>query len=138
MTPETTTDAPRDFATYPLTPYEQAILHLAHFDLAHHSLVAKIEAILKSRRSIGASGEQEAVLSSALDALTEEVKKPKPEWGKLEWIDSREVVGRHIKCLRQYAVECFPEDANGQIHFARAIMEGVAAELEETFGPFVS
>lgn len=140
MTSETTTDAP------PLTPYEQAVLHLAHFDLNRHSLLSKVDNVLKSRRPIGTSQTQEAVLSSELNALFDEAGRPKPEWGQIEKSQTiavltpemRAVVAREVKCLRRYAVECFPEVTNGQVHFARAIMEGVAAELEETFGPFVS
>lgn len=38
------------------------------------------------------------------------------------------------KCLREQSAECFPEE-NGQKHFARLIMEGVADELDAAFNP---
>lgn len=37
--------------------------------------------------------------------------------------------------LRKWAAECFPADASGQVHFTRALMEGVADELDEAFNP---
>lgn len=39
------------------------------------------------------------------------------------------------RMLRLYGAECFPADENGQIHFARAIMEAIAGELDEHFNP---
>lgn len=37
---------------------------------------------------------------------------------------------RSAKALRRWGPECFPADANGQVHFARALMESVADDLE--------
>jgi hypothetical protein len=41
----------------------------------------------------------------------------------------------NAKTLRLYGAECFPADENGQIHFARAIMEAVADNLDEHLNP---
>lgn len=38
-------------------------------------------------------------------------------------------------CLRNYAVECFPEVVDGKKHFARVMMEAVAEDLDDTFNP---
>lgn len=41
-----------------------------------------------------------------------------------------EAIDGAAKTLRKWAPECFPADANGQVHFARALMESVAGDLE--------
>lgn len=41
-----------------------------------------------------------------------------------------EAAARSSKALRRWAPECFPTDANGQVHFARALMESVADDLD--------
>jgi len=46
----------------------------------------------------------------------------------------RAEAAKQAKCLREQSSECFPEE-NGQKHFARLIMEGVADELDAAFNP---
>jgi hypothetical protein len=46
----------------------------------------------------------------------------------------RAEAAKQAKCLREQSAECFPEE-NGQKHFARLIMEGVADELDAAFNP---
>jgi len=46
----------------------------------------------------------------------------------------RAEAAKQSKCLREQSAECFPEE-NGQKHFARLIMEGVADELDAAFNP---
>lgn len=46
----------------------------------------------------------------------------------------RAEAAKQVKCLREQSAECFPEE-NGQKHFARLIMEGVADELDAAFNP---
>jgi ubiquinone biosynthesis protein UbiJ len=41
-----------------------------------------------------------------------------------------EAAERSIASIRKWAPECFPADANGQVHFARSLMESVADDLE--------
>lgn len=48
----------------------------------------------------------------------------------------RAEAAKQAKCLRKWAAECFPADGNGQVHFARALMEGVAEELDEAFNRY--
>jgi hypothetical protein len=48
----------------------------------------------------------------------------------------RDVAAAQARSLRRWAAETFPPDANGQVHFARALMEGVADELDEQFNPW--
>lgn len=48
----------------------------------------------------------------------------------------RAEAAKQAKCLRKWAAEIFPADANGQVHFARALMEGVAEELDEAFNRY--
>lgn len=47
----------------------------------------------------------------------------------------RAVAAAQAKSLRHWSVETFPADANGQVRFARALMEGVADELDAAFNP---
>jgi hypothetical protein len=42
---------------------------------------------------------------------------------------TREALERCVRMLNTYAPECFPANEQGQIHFARAMMEGVADEI---------
>lgn len=67
----------------PFTPYEQALLHLASFDLQYHALCMAAHDVLKTRRAIGSSGNQEAVLSDALDKLQDAIKAA-PKWGEVK------------------------------------------------------
>lgn len=46
----------------------------------------------------------------------------------------RAEAAKQAKCLREQSAACFPEE-NGQKHFARLIMEGVADELDAAFNP---
>jgi len=48
--------------------------------------------------------------------------------------EMRAEASKQAKRLRKQAAECFPEE-NGQKHFARLIMEGVADELDAAFSP---
>lgn len=48
--------------------------------------------------------------------------------------EMRAEASKQAKCLREQSAECFPEE-NGQKHFARLIMEGVADELDAAFNP---
>lgn len=41
----------------------------------------------------------------------------------------------NAKMLLHYGAECFPKAADGKIHFARAIMESAAEELDQAFSP---
>lgn len=66
------------------TPYEQAILHLASFDVRYHDVCIAAQRVLDSRRVIGKSGIQEAVLSEALDKLAEVAAQPAPKWGEIK------------------------------------------------------
>ncbi len=47
----------------------------------------------------------------------------------------RSVADSNSRCLRRLAAECFPEVVDGQKHFARVLMEGVAYDLDVTFNP---
>ncbi len=47
----------------------------------------------------------------------------------------RFTVGDNTRCLKRYAEECFPRAADGKVHFARAIMESVAEDLDAAFKP---
>lgn len=42
---------------------------------------------------------------------------------------TRESLSRSAAMLELYGPDCFPADDNGQIHFARAMMESVSAEI---------
>lgn len=42
---------------------------------------------------------------------------------------TRESLERCAKMLDTYAPECFPANEQGQVHFARAMMESVADEI---------
>lgn len=68
------------------TPFEQAILHLAHFDLQYHRLQSAAQAVLDSRWPLTSS--QEAVLSEKLDALEDTVKESTPKWGDIKDVNS--------------------------------------------------
>lgn len=70
--------------TSTLSSYEQALIHLASFDLRYSVLRRDVESLLKSRRPIGQSGIQEAVLSEALDKLAESVKQEPLKWGEIK------------------------------------------------------
>lgn len=65
----------------PPTPFEQALLHLAHFDLQYHRLQSAARAVLDSRWPLSAA--QEAVLSDKLDALEKMVEESTPKWGEI-------------------------------------------------------
>lgn len=47
----------------------------------------------------------------------------------------RATAAANAKFLRHEAAECFPEITNGQKHFARIVMEGIAQDLDDHFNP---
>ena len=88
---------------------------LAHpFHMAIYELMGEIEKLPAS--------EQETKVVIMACALQNRVAEMRAEASK------------QAKCLREQSAECFPEE-NGQKHFARLIMEGVADELDAAFNP---
>jgi hypothetical protein len=47
----------------------------------------------------------------------------------------RAVAAREADTLRIWAEDTFPANENGQVHFARALMEGVADDLDDEINP---
>ena len=88
---------------------------LAHpFHMAIYELMGEIEKLPAS--------EQETKVVTMAGALQNRLAEMRAEASK------------QAKCLREQSAECFPEE-NGQKHFARLIMEGVADELDAAFNP---
>ncbi len=69
------------------------------------------------------ASEQATIAVSAASALQDQVAA------------LRFTVGDNTRCLKRYAEECFPRAADGKVHFARAIMESVAEDLDAAFKP---
>ena len=73
-----------NIAVSTLSPYEQALIHLASFDLRYSALLCDVKSLLKSRHPIGQSSVQEAVLTEYLDKLVESLKQEPPKWGEIK------------------------------------------------------
>ena len=70
-----------------------------------------------------------AILEATAAALRQTA--PEPQAGDDGVDEPPEGLGRLADMLTTHARECFPSSANGQVHFARAIMESVASDLRK-------
>lgn len=109
--------APREV----FSPYEQAILHLAHFDLQYGRLQNAVDSLLRSRRAHTAN--TESVLTEKLDALLKVAAESTPRWSKPPTKENSLVIGLLHNAL---AFKSYPRGSEAQVR----CMEEAAQDIE--------